>query len=89
MSAGAGLEWFREMMWVAVMSGAPVVGAVAVIGLALAILQAATQVNDAAVPFAAKALGVFVALTAGGSWMLTQMVDFAHRALSAIGQITG
>lgn len=88
MSAGAGLEWIREMMWAAVVSGAPVIVTVAVVGLVLAILQAATQVNDAAVPFAAKAIGVFVALTVSGSWMLGQMTDFACRAFEAIAQVT-
>ena len=89
MTAGAGLEWIREMMWAAVMSGAPVILTVSVIGLVLAILQAATQVNDAAVPFAAKAIGVFVAITVSGSWMLGQITDFTVHAFEAIARITG
>ena len=88
MNAASGLEWVREMMWVAVVAGAPVLLTVAIIGLLLAILQAATQVNDAAVPFAAKALGVFAALTVSGGWMLGQMTDFARTAFEAIAHIT-
>lgn len=89
MNIAVGLEWIKQMMWTAVVAGAPVIGTVAVIGLVLAVLQAATQVNDAAVPFAAKGLGVFVALTVGGAWMLGQMRDFAHAAISAIANVTG
>ena len=89
MNIAVGLEWIKQMMWVAVVAGAPVIGTVAEIGLVLAVLQAATQVNDAAVPFAAKALGVFVALTVGGAWMLGQMRDFAHAAFTAVAHVTG
>ena len=89
MNPSIALDWIREMMWAAITAGAPVLVTVTVVGLALAILQAATQVNDAAVPFSAKALGVFVALSTGGAWMLGQMTDFATRALTAIGTVTG
>lgn len=89
MNAASALEWVRELMWTAIVSGAPVILTVALVGLALAILQAATQVNDAAVPFTAKAIGVFVVLTISGAWMLARMTDFARHAFEAIGGITG
>lgn len=89
MTPGTGLDWIREMMWTAVVAGAPVIVTVAVIGLVLAILQAATQVNDAAVPFAAKALGVFVAITVSGGWMIGQMTDFAVATFEAVARVTG
>ncbi|GAB5542136.1 MAG: flagellar biosynthetic protein FliQ [Sandaracinaceae bacterium] len=89
MTPSIGLDWIRETMWTAVVAGAPVILTVAIIGLALAILQAATQVNDAAVPFAAKAIGVFVALTMTGAWMLGQMTDFAQSAFEAMAHVTG
>jgi len=89
MTTATALDWIREMMWSAIVSGAPVILMVTVVGLLLAILQAATQVNDAAVPFTAKAVGVFVALTVSGGWMLGRITEFARHALSAIGHITG
>lgn len=88
MSPAAGLEWMREMMWTAVVAGAPVIAAVAIIGLFLAVLQAATQVNDAAVPFVAKAIGVVAAVSVTGGWMLTQILDFATAAITAMATIT-
>lgn len=89
MTAASALEWVREMMWTAIEAGSPVLLAVTVVGLALAILQAATQVNDSAVPFAAKALGVFVMLSISGAWMLDRMTEFARHAFEAIGNVTG
>ena len=77
------------MLWTAFLAGAPILLTVALVGLLLAILQAATQINDAAIPFAAKAASVFVALTVSGSWILQRMVHFADKILSAIATITG
>ena len=51
MTTSFALDWFRQMLWVAVLSAGPVVGAVVVVGLVIAILQAATQVNDQAIAF--------------------------------------
>ncbi|MGF1465949.1 MAG: flagellar biosynthetic protein FliQ [Sandaracinaceae bacterium] len=89
MTASLALEWMRDMLWTATLAGAPVILTVAVVGLAIAVLQAATQINDAAFPFAAKAFGVLVALTVAGAWMLTQLTDFARAALAAMGSLGG
>ena len=89
MSPGAALDWLEEMLWAALLAGSPVLVTVTVVGLVVAILQAATQVNDAAVPFTVKALGVFFAITATGAWMMGQVLDFASGALEAIARVTG
>ena len=89
MTTSLALEWVRQLMWTAITAGAPVLLTVAIIGLVLAILQAATQINDAAVPFTAKAIGVCIALVVSGAWMMGRMTDFAARAFTAIGSITG
>ncbi|MCC6875047.1 MAG: flagellar biosynthetic protein FliQ [Sandaracinaceae bacterium] len=88
MTPAAGLDWIREMLWTAMIVGAPVIVTVTVIGLLLAIVQAATQVNDSAVPFAAKALGVVAAIAIFGSWMLAQMHEFTIAAFEAMARIT-
>lgn len=88
MTPAAGLDWIREMLWTAMIAGAPVIVTVTVIGLVLAIVQAATQVNDSAVPFAAKALGVVAAIAIFGSWMLAQMREFTIAAFEAMARIT-
>lgn len=89
MTPTAGLEWMQEMMWAAIVSSAPILLTVTIIGLLIAILQAATQVNDAAVPFTAKAVGVFLSITFTGAWMLGQVTDFARGAFEAIAHLTG
>ena len=87
MTSAYALDWFRQMLWAAVLTAGPVVLAVVCVGFVMAILQAATQVNDQAVAFGPKALAVVGALAAGGSWMLSQMVTFAHEAIVAMGHL--
>jgi len=87
MTSAYALDWFRHMLWTAVLAAGPVVFAVVSIGFIMAILQAATQVNDQAVAFGPKALAVVGTLAAAGSWMLSQMSEFAHAAIVAMGHI--
>ncbi|MBI5161580.1 MAG: flagellar biosynthetic protein FliQ [Micrococcales bacterium] len=87
MTAAAGLDWFRQMLWTAVIVGGPPVAAGLVVGLVVAVLQAATQVNDSAVSYAPKALATVSALAVAGSWMLARVAEFASEALTAMSRI--
>jgi len=87
MTAAAGLDWFREMLWTAVLVGGPPVLAGLVVGLVMAVLQAATQVNDSAVAFAPKALATVSALAVSGAWMLARIAEFTSEALSAMSRV--
>ena len=75
------------MLWVAVLTAGPVVGTVVIVGLIMAILQAATQVNDQAVAFGPKAISSILALGLGGSWIVQQMVEFTTQALVTMGTL--
>lgn len=88
MNSAVALDWMREMLWTALLAGAPVLLTVTVIGLGVAVLQAATQVNDAAVPFSAKVVGVFLALVLGGGFTLRQLKEFAELAFEAMARVT-
>ncbi|MCU0674517.1 MAG: flagellar biosynthetic protein FliQ [Myxococcota bacterium] len=88
MNAGQGLDWFRELLWTALIAASPVVLTVVVVGLIIAVVQAATQVNDQAVAFGPKALAVVIALVISGPFLLGEMVDFTRSVLAAIGEVT-
>lgn len=88
MNAGQGLDWFRELLWTALIAGSPVVITVVVVGLIVAVIQAATQVNDQAVAFGPKALAVLISLVVSGPFLLGELVDFTRAVLTAIGEVT-
>ena len=87
MTAAGALDWVQRMLVTATTVGAPLVLLVVIVGLLIAILQAATQVNDAAVGFAPKLVAVLVTVAVLGEWMLTRMRDFTVEALTAIATI--
>lgn len=87
MTVALALDWYRRMIWTAVLVGGPVILAGVVIGLIVAILQAATQVNDSAVAFAPKAVATLVTLVLAGPWMMTQLIEFTTAVFVAVGRI--
>ena len=69
--------------------GGPALVAVLVVGVAVGVLQAATQVNEPTVQFVVKALGLVVVLATTGHFLLGRMVAFTidlfHRIPHLIG----
>ncbi|MEM6955779.1 MAG: flagellar biosynthetic protein FliQ [Myxococcota bacterium] len=88
MTSTAALQWFRDMLFAAVVAASPAVLSVVIVGLIMAILQAATQVNDQAVAFGPKAIAVIVALSLGGAFTLETAADFTSSAIRAIADVT-
>lgn len=61
----------------------PVLGVAALLGLAAAVFQAATQSYDAALAHLPKFVGVAIVLAALGPWMGRQVLAFALHAFGA------
>lgn len=79
------LDIGREAIWLAVLVGAPGMAAALVIGLAVAILQALTQVQEATVAFVPKILGVAAVLVAAMPWTLGLLQSFTVELFGRIG----
>ncbi len=89
MTAAYGLDWFRQMLWTAVIAAGPVVLSIVAIGLVIAIVQAATQVNDQAVAFAPKAIVAVIALVVSGPWIMSHISEFMIELFAAMGNLRG
>lgn len=87
MTIALAFDWYRRMLWTAVLVGGPVILVGVIVGLIVAILQAATQVNDSAVAFAPKALATIAVVALAGPWMLQQLVEFTISIFAAIGTL--
>ena len=72
----------------AMIVSAPVLIFGLVAGVAVSVLQAATQINDAALAFIPKIVATVIALALFGSWMISKMAMFASFALNHIPQVT-
>ncbi len=72
----------------AMMVSAPVLVFGLLAGVGISILQAATQINDAALAFIPKILAAVLSLIVFGPWMIGQMVSFATFSLNQIPFVT-
>ena len=72
------LEIFTEAVWLAFRLGVPLLLVGMLVGLIIAILQAATQVHEQTLTFAPKVIIVALTLLALGPWMLNSLIDFAN-----------
>ncbi|WP_316570366.1 flagellar biosynthesis protein FliQ [Neobacillus sp. YIM B06451] len=68
---------------------APVLGMALIIGLAVSIFQAVTQIQEQTLAFTPKIVAVFVSLLFFGPWMLTHLVDFTRNILSNLTSYIG
>ena len=73
------MEIFTEAVWLAFKLGVPLLLVGMLVGLIIAILQAATQVHEQTLTFAPKVIIVALTLLALGPWMLNSLIDFANK----------
>ena len=81
MNTQAVLTIGQQAIFVTVLVAAPLLLTALVVGLAVSIFQAATQINEMTLSFIPKLLAMFVALVLAGPWMLAMLVDYVQRLL--------
>jgi type III secretion protein S len=79
---GAFLSSAREALLIVVMASAPPLLAALVVGLAVAIVQALTQVQEQTLGVLARIVAVFAALYVSGAWMAGLVTRFAQKVLT-------
>ena len=77
MSPDLAVELAREAVVLTLLVGAPVMLAAIVVGLAISVLQAVTQVQDQTLSFVPKIVAMFVVLLYTLPWALTRMVEYS------------
>ena len=87
MTTAYAIDWFRELLWRAMLTAGPPILAIVVVGFIIAVLQATTSVNDQAVAFAPKGLAGVVALAVSGAWMMSQLSEFTVAVFSAMAKV--
>lgn len=88
MTPAYAIDWFRELLYRAVLTAGPPILAIVIVGLVMAIIQATTSVNDQAVAFGPKGLAGVLALSVSGPWMLGQLAEFTMAVFEALGRVS-
>jgi flagellar biosynthesis protein FliQ len=76
------LEQAQSALFVALAVALPVLAVAAIVGLVVAALQAASQIQDPTIAHLPRLLAVAAALLALGPWMGSQIGAFAERMFS-------
>lgn len=70
------MEIFREAIMLTFKLALPVLLVAMIVGLVIAILQAATQIHEQTISFAPKAIAVGLTLFFMAPWMSSEVIDF-------------
>ena len=80
----------RQGLEVMLVTAAPLLAVILIIGLVISILQALTQINEATLSFVQKLVFSAMTLVLAGPWMLTTLTDYLQRVMMAIpGVVNG
>ncbi len=83
------LTLVQQALVVAALVSAPLLLTALVVGLAVSVLQAATQINEMTLSFIPKLIAMFAVLILSGPWMLGIMLDYMTRLFSSIPYMVG
>ena len=78
-----------DTMFVALKLSAPILVTALVLGFAISLFQAMTQIQEFTLAFVPKVIGVGVALIVSGNWMLHTLIDFTQDLFDRIPSLLG
>ncbi|NLX77366.1 MAG: flagellar biosynthesis protein FliQ [Clostridiaceae bacterium] len=70
------LDIARNAVLVIIKLSAPLLGVALIVGLAISIFQATTQIQEQTLSFVPKILAVFLSLYIFGAWIMTTLKEF-------------
>ncbi len=83
------IEVGQHALRITALLAGPILGAALVIGLLVAMFQAATQINEMTLTFIPKLLIIAVVLIITGPWMLHLLVDYTQGLIESIPYLIG
>ena len=82
MSEGLVLDIFQQAMYTVIILASPILLVALIVGLAVSIFQATTQIQEATLAFVPKILAVFITIVLLAPWLLKRAVEFATFIIS-------
>jgi flagellar biosynthetic protein FliQ len=81
MTQGDALALFGDALWLVILLVALVVLPSLLVGLVVAVFQAATQINEQTLSFLPRLMATLVSIMVFGPWMLKRLLEFSERIL--------
>ena len=89
MDADSVMQLGRQSLEVTILLAAPILLASLIVGLLIALFQAATQINEMTLTFVPKLIVIAVVMMMFGPWMLRQITGFTERLFENIPYLLG
>lgn len=89
MTPEVAVDIFREGLWlISLMVGLLVMPSL-LVGLVVAMFQAATQINEQTLSFLPRLLVMLLTLIVAGPWMVQQLMEYTQNLIMNIPQLIG
>ncbi len=89
MTEGIVIEIAQKALTVVIKVSAPMLGLSLIVGIAISIFQATTQIQEQTLTFVPKILAVMAAVALFGAWMLQTLMAFTQDILGNINHYIG
>lgn len=76
MTDGMVMDIAQEALKVVILLSAPLLGVSLIVGLAISVFQATTQIQEQTLTFVPKILAILVSIALFGSWMIRVVVEY-------------
>ena len=83
------VDLFREALWLTSLIGAVCVVPSLIVGLMVAVFQAATQINEQTLSFLPRLLVMLVTLIVGGPWIVQTIMEYIIELYKNIPMVIG
>ncbi|QEQ95809.1 flagellar biosynthesis protein FliQ [Neptunomonas concharum] len=83
------LDLFGEALWLVVILVSVIVVPSLLVGLVIAVFQAATQINEQTLSFLPRLLVILMIIMLMGPWMVTKLSDQFHKIFDSIPVMIG
>jgi len=89
MTPEVAVDIFRDALWLTTLMVAILVIPSLVVGLIVAIFQAATQINEQTLSFLPRMLVMLVTLIVAGPWLVQKFMEYILSLYGSIPQVIG
>lgn len=86
MDQGTIINIAQNALMTILLVSAPLLGLSLIVGLAVSIFQATTQIQEQALSFIPKILAILAGLAVFGSWMLTRLIEYTRNLYDSVNQ---
>ncbi len=86
MDQGTVMNIAQNALMVIIYVSAPLLGLSLIVGLAVSIFQATTQIQEQSLSFIPKILAVILGIAVFGTWMLKMLMDYTETLYNNINQ---